>query len=142
MSNMLASDEVKSMYSGVIGLSAALINPTIDQVNTVLLSQGLPPVTVVDPSVAIENADGTNTIINPWSTGKVAFLSSQTAGNTQFTLTAEEKMAGYQDPSSISTNRDIVRITRYSKTNPFAVFPVLGNPKGVFLLNTANAGTW
>jgi len=148
--NMIASDEVKGMYSGIIGLSNALLNPTVDQLNVVLGNQGLPAITVVDPSVAIEAADGTQSIVSPWSTGKVALLSSQLAGKTQFTLTAEEKAAGFTDPAALAANRDIVRITRYAKQNPYSVFtkgetvafPVLNNPKGLFLLNTENATTW
>lgn len=150
LDNLLASDEVKAMYSGIIGLSNALLNPTVDQVNVVLGNQGLPAITVVDPSVAIENADGTNTIVNPWSSGKVAFLSNPTPGYTAFTLTAEEKAAGFSDPASLATNRDIVRVTRWADTNPYRVFtkgetvafPVINNPKGLFLLNTLNATTW
>lgn len=150
LDNMLATDEVKSLYSGLIGLSNALINPTGQQINTVLGANNLPPIVAVDPSIAIENPNGSNSIVDPWSVGKVAFMSSLTAGTTQFTLTAEEKSQGFRDPGSLAANRDIVRITRFGKLNPYRVFtkaeavafPVLNNPRGLFLLNTESVGTW
>ena len=150
LDNMLATDEVKSMYSGVMGLSAALLVPTEAQINTLLTNQGLPQMVVVDPSVAREAADGTITVSNPWSSGKIAFLTNPTPGSTQYTLTAEEKMSGYSSPTALASNRDIVRVSRYDEKNPFRVFtkgeavafPVLDNPKGIFLLNTLNATTW
>jgi hypothetical protein len=148
--NLVAADEVKAMYSGLLGLSAALLNPNVEQINTVLVANRLPAITIVDSAVAIEGLDGAQSIVNPWSTGKVAFLSTPTAGRIQWTLTAEEKMQGYNDPAAITANRDLVRITRWNEKNPFAVFtkgeavafPVLDNPKGIFLLNTANVTTW
>lgn len=150
LDQMIATDEVKAMYSARIGLSNSLINPTQDQINTLLVAESLPPIQVVDPAVPVEAADGTVSIVDPWSAGKVAFLSSSTAGETQWTFTAEEKSAGFRDPASLAANRDIVRVTRYAKVNPYRVFtkgetvafPVLANPKSIFMLNALNAGTW
>lgn len=147
---MVATTQVKEMYSGLLGLSVGYLAPTLEQVNVVLRANSLPPIVIVDSSVTIETKTGTYSTFDPWSAGKVAFLSSANAGVTQFTLTAEEKVAGYQDPSAIAANRDIVRITRWNEKNPFRVFtkgesvafPVLNNVKGIFLLNTLNATTW
>jgi hypothetical protein len=147
---MRATTEVKEQYSGLLGLSVGYLSPTLEQINVILNSNGLPPIVIIDSTVTIEGKDGSLTTYSPWSTGKVAFLSSPTAGSTQFTLTAEEKVEGYADPAAMAANRDIVRITRWNDRNPFRVytkgesvaFPTLNNVKGIFLLNTLNATTW
>lgn len=148
--NLIATNEVKAMFSARIGLSNSLINPTVEEVNTLMSAESLPNILVVDPAVPVEAENGTTSIVDPWSAGKVAFLSSATAGTTQWTFTAEEKSAGFSDPASLSANRDIVRVTRFGKVNPYRVFtkgeavaiPVLANPKSIFLLNSLNASTW
>lgn len=145
-----ATTQVKEQYSGLLGLSVGTLSPSLEQVNVVLGANQLPPIMIVDSSVTLEDKTGALTTSSPWSSGKVAFLASESAGKTQWTLTAEQKMPGFADPSSLASNRDIVRITRWSKLNPFRVFtkgetiafPVLNNVKGIFLLNTANASTW
>lgn len=147
---MRVSTQVKEQYSGLLGLSVGTLSPSLEQINVVLRSNLLPPIEIVDTSVVVEGPDGTRSTLYPWSSGKVTFLSSPTAGNTMYTLTAEQKVPGYQDPGSLASNRDIVRMTRYNELNPFRVytkgeavaFPVLNNVKGIFYLNTLNATTW
>jgi len=145
-----ATTQIKEQYSGLLGLNTGILSPNLEQINVVLGANGIPPITIVDSSYTRENKDGSLTTESPWDTNKVALLSSNTAGVTMWTLTAEQKMAGYTDPGAIASNRDIVRVTRWNERNPFRVFtkgeavafPVLNNVNGIFLLNTDNVTTW
>ncbi len=144
-----ATDQVINTYSGFLGLSAGLLAPTVDNINIVLSGQSLPPIKIIDSRVTHETKNGTFTTINPWSEGKIVGLSSNTAGRTQFTLTAEEKSYEETATAALAANRDIVRITRWSDVNPFKVFtkgeavafPVLGNVTGIFQKNV-KATSW
>lgn len=141
----------KELYSGYVGLSVGRLAPTLDNINLLLSGEGLPPIKIVESTINVEAADGTVTPLTPWSASKVTLLASATAGVTQWTQTAEEKggeeIAG---KNSISSNRDIVRLTRWNEFNPYRIltkgegvaFPVLNNVKGIFLMNTNNATTW
>lgn len=140
----------KALYSGYLGLNAGTLAPTIDNINIILDGEGLPPIEIVESSVNLEGANGAVTTVSPWSSGKVALMSSNEAGKTSWTQTAEEK-GGPEIAlkGSLAANRDLVRLTRYAKYDPYRIFtkgeavafPVLNNVNGIYLINTANA-TW
>jgi hypothetical protein len=144
-------DSVKALYSGRLGLNAGTLRPTIDNINVVLEAEGLPPIRLIETSVNLENKAGTITSVNPWSANKVAIVPAGPIGSVQWTNTAEEKGgADLAAKNSIAVNRDIVRISRYNKFDPFRVFtkgetvawPVINGTKNLFLINTNNVTTW
>ena len=145
------ADATKAIYSGRLGLNAGILTPTLDNINIVLNAEGLPNITIMDSTVNLESASGVITTVPTWESGKVTFLTSASIGKTSWTQTAEEK-GGVElaNKNSISSNRDIVRITRWNTYDPYRImtkgesvaFPVLSSTSSIYLLNALNETTW
>ena len=116
-----ASTETKNFSYSVIygGSGGILLTPTIEQVNTMLKSRGLPTIIIIDQSITIENSSHAHTTANPWNTNYVTFIPDLQVGNMLFAPIAEETNKPLQ---VTQTKSDGVLISKYSDVDPICEF--------------------
>lgn len=120
---------------------------TVDITNRVMRSLGLPEVVLIDTYVDIENAAGTRTSTNPWSSNHVTFVPSMQCGDFYAGPIAEE----IEKPLDVlQTKRGPVLVSIRKEFNPSAVltkaeanvFPSWSNVDQCYSLYLDSTATW
>jgi hypothetical protein len=147
------STQVQNYCSAVfVGGSVVKLVPTLQQVNDMLVSQGLPTVIVVDTSVTIETAAHTQTAYDPWLDSSAAdryvlFCPELPLGNMLVGPIAMETNSpkqcamakkGHILVSKWSTVDPINEITM-GETNAFVSWPTIDQ---CYILDTESHTTW
>jgi len=131
----------------IAGQSQLLGYIGLDTVNKVLVALGLPPISVIETSIDIQNAAGVATSANPFSSNHVAFVPMTTLGNMYSGPIAEE----IEKPENVlQRKRGNVLVSVQKEWNPVAVvtkgesnsFPSWPSIDKCFNLYTAHASTW
>lgn len=76
---MVQITEVVNALKGFFRVASGSINPTLDQVNTYLVANMLPPIEIVDVAIGVEK-DGAISTIRPWDADNVAFVPGDNLG--------------------------------------------------------------
>lgn len=142
-----ATDQAKTLFAFQSGISAKtpanIPTPSLDQVNTFTSARYGFKFVVVDRTVRVEK-NGVITAVKPFATGVLSFVTSDKVGTLAYARLAEQNHPvagveyqtadGYIMASMFRTNRpSLAEITRAEAR----VVPVLGNPDGIFLLETS-----
>lgn len=115
--------------------------PDLDTANAALTRQNLPTIIIWDSFVTIEGKDGTQSSESGWEEGMVAFSETDTLGDTQYTMSADEFV---NVGKATKTKSDIVLVKMWGEEDPITVItkgvayatPVLNNAKNIHILNT------
>lgn len=113
---MIATDQVKANVNTRFGVSSGQeLAVTLDAVNAVLLSLGIPPIVIRGEVVAIEGKDGSVTNTLPWSDDNVTVVPSGELGAIEMAYAVEEKT---EVPNVMYMDFNDVLISKFSTTNP------------------------
>jgi len=144
-----ASTETKNFSYGIIygGSGGILLTPTLEQINTMLVTRKLPTIIIIDQSITIENSSHVQTTANPWNTNYVTFIPDLNVGNMLFGPIAEET----NPPKQVTqTKADGILISKYSGVDPICeftkgetnAFPSWPRVSECFSLYVASASAW
>lgn len=128
----------QSQILGLIGLEMA---------NKVLTALGLPPMVLIETSIGIQNAAGTTSYVNPFSSTHVVFIPQNNLGNMLSGPIAEEiekpenVMQSKKGNVLVSIQKDFnpVSVLTKGESNSFPSWPTINR---CFNLYTAHASTW
>lgn len=116
-------------------------NPALPDINAALRQENLPEIVVIDSLVTIEQDNGTQTAVNPWSAGKVTFTPSLNVGYTYHAPLADELVGG---SAALKVKRNHVLIKKFSVEEPTAeitkalanAFPVWNDSSKSWIVDT------
>lgn len=120
---------------------------TLENVNRVLVAYRIPPITLIDSFVGIENKAGIVNIVNPWDTNHVLFMPDAKVGNMYAGPIAEQ----IRKPDGVAISmRDNVSLSVRTESDPVSVltkgemnaFPSWPTVDRCFSLYTQDASTW
>jgi hypothetical protein len=149
---LIVCDEYTNAAKPMMGLditSGILPVQTLEVVNRVLTALGLPQVVIIDQYVSIENAAGTRTSTNCWTSNHVTFLPDFNCGNFLAGPIAEEiekpmdVLQSKRGPVLLSVQKDFNPVSVLTKGEA-NVFPSWGAIDQCYILDTIHttAGTW
>jgi hypothetical protein len=149
---LIVCDEYTNAAKPMMGLditSGILPVQTLEVVNRVLTALGLPQVVIIDQYVSIENAAGTRTSTNCWTSNHVTFLPDFNLGNFLAGPIAEEiekpvdVLQSKRGPVLLSVQKDFNPVSVLTKGEA-NVFPSWSNIDQCYILDTIHttAGTW
>jgi hypothetical protein len=143
------STEYLNAMRALVGITSSdlLGMQSLEMANKLMTNFGLPKIVIYDTYVNIENAAGTRTATNPWSTTHVTFLPDLVCGSYMTGPIAEE----LEKPVDIlQSKRGPVLLSVRKEFNPSAVltkaecnaFPSWSNIDQCFSLYTNSTSTW
>jgi len=149
---LIACDEYTNAAKPMMGLditTGILPVQSLNVVNRVLTALGSPQVVIIDQYVSIENAAGTRTSTNCWTSNHVTFLPEMNLGNFLAGPIAEEiekpvdVIQSKRGPVLLSVKKDFNPVSILTKGEA-NVFPSWGNIDQCYILDTihTSAGTW
>lgn len=136
-----------SAKSLIVGQSQLLGLVGLETANKVIVALGLPPMSMIETSIDIQNAKGVATSVNPFDSSHVVFIPQTTLGSMYSGPIAEE----IEKPENVlQQKRGNVLISIQKEWNPVAVvtkgesnsFPSWPTIDKCFNLYTAHASTW
>jgi hypothetical protein len=122
---------------------------TLQVVNDFLAAQEIPVrILTVNPSVRIEQPDGTRTVENPFTAKRVCFIADAMIGDVQHGPIAAESAESYTKVA-VTVKKDFVFSSKWSSLDPFAehtkaeanAFPVINDPTAMYILK-ADGSAW
>ncbi|MDQ8748398.1 major capsid protein [Elizabethkingia miricola] len=124
-------------------LTDNLNEPTLVQVNTALAAQGLPTIILWDSFMNAEAKSGVKTMQSGWTLGNILFSTSNTLGDTQYTITPEFNNQ-FPDVMSQAINRGFILVKSFGSQDPILVStkgvafatPVLRDPSKLLIVKT------
>lgn len=115
LNQILASTEARNLYAQSQGNQSGTFNPTLDQINSALVSNYGWKLEVITRSVTYE-INGVTQTINPWAAGQIVGLSSEQVGSLVWSDVEESAspVAGV----NYSTGENGILIKQYKLVRP------------------------
>lgn len=129
--------------------TTAKVVVTLPVINDYLASQEIPvKIVLVNPSVRIEQPNGTRTTVNPFTEKRICFLEDLMIGDIQHGPIAAEQAESY-NKVAVTVKKDFVFMSKWSELRPFGewtqaeanAFPVINDPTAMYILK-ADGSAW
>lgn len=142
---MVATDEFKSAFGFFLSKADVKANQTIalEDANALFRKNRLPQVIILESYQRIEAVNGSRSVVSPWETGYVTFLTDKMAGRMQHGPIMEE-LSDAVKKIAIQSKKGHILVSKWSTLDPLKewtkgeanCFPVLKNPSSIYMLNT------